>query len=487
MAYRQKIVRSGLGFLFGVFSASLEWNFYLTFFLAIIFWLILGLIKKSDRPYSNILKNIRIGAELFILSLALGFFYYHFFLNFTNLKENISLEEKVVVDGIIAKNPEEKETYQKLTFELQPPLRGKILVLTEPLVHYEYGDKVKIEGKIEESQFENQPPISFFPKIEVTAKNQGGWLKTNLYKLKNHLTGQFKRQLSPDKAALVSGITFGERSEFSQEFKNDMARSGVTHIVALSGYNIAILVLAIERSLRKIISRQKRFYFTLVLIFLFVLMVGGEASVVRAATMGSLILLAGHLGRPHDTLHIIILTAIAMVLVNPTILVFDIGFQLSFLSLLGIIRLEPVLKRFFGVEDKKKESFLAWRENSITTLAAQLAVIPVLIMNFDQFSLTGVIANALILVTVPFTMFLGFLLAVLSSISFFLGFFVAQLVSLLTSYQIAVIEIFSFIYLPLPGSQFLKTGVVFIIYYTVLLILAFRVGATPVPEKKKVG
>lgn len=492
MAIRQKVIYWGLSFLLGVFTASSGWSFYITaliFSAGIIIFKILILGGRSqkyphiptdtEQPVVSIVepsrkKSVGVFLVMGVAFLTFGFFYYHFFQNFTNRRENIPVGTKISFSGTISKDPEEKETYQKLIVDFQAPWRGKIIVLTEPLLNFDYGDEIKIEGKIEESEFKNQPPIVFFPKIEAQAKNRGGWLRARLYRLKNHLTGQFKNHLSPDKAALISGITFGERSEFSQELKNDMSRSGVTHIVALSGYNIAILALAIERSLKKIISRRKRFYLTLGIIFLFVLMVGGEASVVRAAIMGSLILLAQHIGRPHDTLHIIVLTALGMVLFNPAILVFDIGFQLSFLSLLGIVYLEPVLKKLFRMKDEKKESFLAWRENGLTTTAAQLAVIPILVLNFNQFSLTAVLANALILVTVPFTMFLGFLLATLSSVSLSLGFFVAQIASLLTSYQIAVIKIFSVIYLPIPGSQFLNSSIIIIIYYGVLSVLAFK-------------
>ncbi|TSC82353.1 MAG: competence protein ComEC [Parcubacteria group bacterium Gr01-1014_20] len=478
MATRQKVTYWGLSFLLGIFAASSGWNFYLTSLVFLIgLFTLRGFFKINigeNSKHPRILPSAGMFFVGSVVFLILGFFYFYFFFNFTNRAENIPISEKSIVIGVLTKNPEEKETYQKLTVELQAPEHGRITVLTDALIRFDYGDIVKLDGKIEKSQFKNQPPISFFPKIEVQAKNQGHWLKTQLYGLKNHLIGQFKKQLSRDKAALVAGITFGEKSEFTEKLKTDMARSGVTHIVALSGYNIAILALAIERSLKKLVSRQKRFYITLGLIFLFVIMVGGEASVVRAAIMGSLILLAGHIGRVHDTLHIIILTALVMVLVNPGVLAFDIGFQLSFLSLLGIVYLEPVLKKLLRVKDKKEESFLAWQENGVTTVAAQLAVIPILILNFNQFSLSAIFANTFILLTIPFTMFLGFLLSALSSISFLLGFFVAQLLSLLAFYQLAVIKIFSLIYLPLPGSQFLNHSIVFIIYYGFLLALVLK-------------
>ncbi|MBI3588902.1 MAG: ComEC/Rec2 family competence protein [Candidatus Liptonbacteria bacterium] len=477
MAIRQKVLFWGLIFLLGIFGASSGWSFYWVFLLAGVGALIFWRFRKEKKGALLVVGTL--------VGLGLGFFYYSFYINFTERNQNIVLDRKINFAGVVTKT-EMRDTYQKLILELTPPDRGTVMVLAKPAPNFEYGDLLRMEGEIRASQFVNQPPTVAFPKIEVEAKDQGFWLKAELYKFKNHLTAQFKKYLNADQAALVSGITFGERAEFNKDLKNDMARSGVTHIVALSGYNIAVLVLAIERSLKKLMARRKRFYLTLAIIFLFVLMVGGEASVVRAAIMGALILLAQHIGRPHDALHIIMLTALGMVLVNPTLLAYDIGFQLSFLSLLGIIFLEPALRRIFKVETKKGESFLAWRENGLTTMAAQLAVIPVLIHSFNQFSLTAVVSNALILVTVPLAMFLGFLLVTLSSISFFLGFLAAKLVSILAFYQISIIKIFSVIYIPLPGGQFLNSGIVFVVYYALLIWLVL-LKQEKVPTFKKIN
>jgi len=109
-------------------------------------------------------------------------------------------------------------------------------------------------------------------------------------------------------------------------------------------------------------------------------MAGAEASVVRAAIMGFLVLLAKEAGRMYSFRNAVTFAAAGMAVFDPTILVFDIGFQLSFVSLLGITHLEPALKRFFG----ERGSFLGWRENALTTLSAQLAVAPILIQNFGS-------------------------------------------------------------------------------------------------------
>jgi len=306
------------------------------------------------------------------------------------------------------------------------------------------------------------------PKIE----SEPSRLEQKLTAFKETQINHFRIALPLNSAALLAGETFGERGDFSQEFKEQMNRSGTTHIVALSGYNIAILVLAISTALGSFLSRRKTFIITAIVIILFVIMVGGGASIIRAAAMGFLVLLAKELGRPYDLTNAIILTACLMALINPTILIEDIGFQLSFFSLLGIVYLEPVIKKLLHV--KEGTGLLGWRENATMTLSAQAFVTPLLILHFNQFSLTAIPANILILEVVPLTMFFGFLLSALSSMFQVIGFLAAKLVNILLLYQILVIKTFSLIHVPIPSVLASRTFV-FIYYLAIfLLILWFK-------------
>jgi competence protein ComEC len=279
-----------------------------------------------------------------------------------------------------------------------------------------------------------------FPKITRIASHHGFWLKEYLLEQKNRVRDVFNTLLPQDQSALLEGITLGIQNDFSKTQKADMVQSGTTHLVALSGYNIAILVLVVRRILRRFFTRRGSLYGTTIAIILFVLMVGASASVVRAAIMGILLLLAREKGRLYDARNAIAFTALLMVLFLPNIVRFDVGFQLSFASLLGLIYLEPVLKQTLFAEFIRKESALDWRENCVTTIAAQCAVLPILLMAFGQASILGVVANTLILPFVPITMLLGFMLAGIGLISATLGFILAQGVSLLLSYELWVIH-----------------------------------------------
>lgn len=145
------------------------------------------------------------------------------------------------------------------------------------------------------------------------------------------------------------------------------------------------------------LRRRKAFCFTLILLTLFIIMVGFPSSAVRAGIMGSLFLLAQTVGRPKSGSRAIVFAATFMVAVNPFILKLDVGFQLSFLAVMGIIYLMPLFQKWL------KLRILAM------TLAAQVFTLPILIYNFGYVSLIAPITNIFVVPLLPFIMVFGFI------------------------------------------------------------------------------
>ncbi|TSD01400.1 MAG: competence protein ComEC, partial [Parcubacteria group bacterium Athens0714_26] len=281
---------------------------------------------------------------------------------------------------------------------------------------------------------------------------------------KNKLEENFKSVLPSEKAAFLSGLTLGEREDFSKEFKNKMSLSGTTHLVALSGYNISIIVVVIMAVLGGYLPAAISFYLTALVIVLFVLMTGAEASVVRAAVMGIIMLLGRHIGREYSLRNAIVVAAFLMILFNPKILVFDLGFQLSFAALLGIIYLSPVIKKIFKIS---QPGVLSWKENAATTLSAQFAVAPLLLINFGFFSLSSFFANILILPFVPLAMGLGFVMGGVGFVSYFLAKIIGLVLNIFLSYMLWIIDIFSKITVSVGLEKISPVAVVF--YYFILI------------------
>lgn len=454
---------SGLGITGIIFSALL---------LATLF-LLIGYFNFGKNPPSYRFFGIA-GLSLAIIA---GAFYSLGYSEYKKANENIVFLKKISFQAVIVDYPERSD-YQDLILSLRPPYEGKVSARLPLYPEFDYGDLVNLEGIIEKPEpggyadYLKKEGISGmvgFPKAVLSAKNQGSRIKFILYSFKKRFIRAFEKNLPMEESNLLGGLTLGERAGFSKEFKEAMKNSGTTHLVALSGYNISILVMATMAALGYFLKRRYSFIATVLIIIIFVLMTGGEASVVRAAVMGSILLLAGEAGRIYSLRNAIILTAFFMVLFNPEILRFDAGFQLSFLALLGIIYLSPALKNIFKA--KEGTGILNWRENFWTTFSAQAAVLPILILNFGSFSFFSLISNVLILGFIPLTMGLGFILGFFGLIFEKLSFIFAWPAHIFLFYETSVIKFFG----AKSGLAISSLGPVFVfIYCLILVILVFH-------------
>jgi competence protein ComEC len=182
--------------------------------------------------------------------------------------------------------------------------------------------------------------------------------------------------------------------------------TGTRHIAAVSGMNITIVSDLIFGFLLWLgLWRHQAFYFSTILIILYILMIGAPASAIRAGIMGLLLLTAQHFGRFSSASRSIVFAATLMLLQNPLILRYDIGFQLSFLATMGMIHLQEILSEKL----KKIPDVFQLRNNLSSTLAAQIFVFPILIYNFGQISLISPLTNIFILPLIPIITILGFI------------------------------------------------------------------------------
>ncbi len=460
-------------FILGVLAASLKLSFLIIAVAATlmaVLLLLFGYFGKSGRLFWLT------GLSLFII---IGAFYYVWDDSRAG-NINVVFDRKINFEGIVVKNPE-RGNQQKLTIELRSPYSGGVLVKLKNYPSFNYGDLIKFEGTVqkpEDGSYANYLAkerifgIVNYPKTEIISSGHGSKIKSSLFFLKEKTIDVFQRVLPSENAAFLAGITLGERAEFSKEFKEAMSKSGTTHLVALSGYNITILVLAVAYVLSFFASRRLAFWLTLLIITGFVVMTGAEASVVRAAIMGGIALLAKRANRLYSFRNAIVIAAFLMILDNPMVLSFDAGFQLSFMALLGIVYLQPAIQKFLKIKEGDDWSgFLAWKENLLTTLSAQLAVLPLLVLYFGNFSIVSLLSNVLILSVVPLTMALGFILGFLGFISHHLSLIFGWFINLLLFYETFIIKFFgglnifqiSSLNIPLAVAYYF-TLIAFIIY-----------------------
>lgn len=395
---------------------------------------------------------------------------------------------RLAIVGVINDLPDRRQTSQKLILEARQAIandktaavNGLALVTIKPYPAYQYGDLLQIYGRLEEpenfSDFDYKTYLAksdiysvvASPEIEVLARGRGSRIKQALFALRQKYKNSIQSLLPEPQAGFLAGLNLGENKQLSSELSDAFARSGTSHIVALSGYNISIIAAFFMTIFGWfMVRRSLRFWLAVVAIVFFTILTGASASVVRAAIMGILVLLARHEGRMYNVRNALVFAGAAMIYINPKILRFDIGFQLSFLATAGLVWLAPVFEKWFGCLPKS----FGLKEILIATLSAQLAVLPLLVVYFGQLSIISPLANLVILLFIPQTMLLGFLAGGIGMVWLAAAKIFGWLAWLFLTFEIGAIRFFAS--LPFSSIKIEWGWPIAVIYYLILIGLLY--------------
>ncbi|MFA4871494.1 MAG: ComEC/Rec2 family competence protein [Patescibacteria group bacterium] len=346
--------------------------------------------------------------------------------------------------GIIA-NIDERISNQKLTIKAEKlingqKIKGKVLITTGLYPKYHYGDRLEIDCQLKKPEnfqdFDYEKylarydiysicrfaRISLLPltKGEVGRGLNNAAIKSNraILTFKNKLLDGLSQAINEPQASILQAMILGNRGGIPRELLDKFSNSGISHIIAISGMNITIIVFLFMQVLINLgVIRQKAFWLASAGILIFVLMIGDQASALRAAIMGIVVLYAQKIGRLNNSLNAVIFAASLMLLINPKLLLSDVGFQLSFMAILGLLYLPPIFEKYFAkISDRGQIKTMA-----ITTISAQIMTLPLIIFYFHKLSLVSVFTNALILPLVPFLTIWGLTNAAASLFSLWLG------------------------------------------------------------------
>jgi len=347
---------------------------------------------------------------------------------------------------------------------------GKIAVKTLLYPQYKYGDELEIKcsllepEKFIDSNF-NYPKylakqgiwsICANPIINDAGGDKGNFFMKKMLWLKSETQSQMSKLWPEPDSSLMAGVLYGSRSGMPQDLIDNFTRTGVSHIVAVSGYNVSIIVMVLNVFLIYVgLSRKQSFWFLISLIFSFVFFTGATASVVRAGVMAGVVLFAQYVGRMSSAGRVLLYAAVIMLLFNPYVLIWDAGFQLSFLSTLGLVYLSPILEKIdLPLAQALKSGVMApplflrigWGEVIwqvlITTISAIIATLPMILFQFGRLSLVASLVNILILWIIPWLMLFGFISLIFSFIFYPLGQVVAWVAGLGLKYVIIIVDWF---------------------------------------------
>lgn len=360
--------------------------------------------------------------KLLLLSIAL--FVGVYLLRLDAVRPTFQEGDRVKITGRLSEEPLLVDGRQRLVL-------GQVRVYIDRFPEYHYGEKMVAEGVVDEGRgglYLKNAKVSS-PFAEASGDKQV------LPKLRERVLELYGQFLPEPHSALLSGIVLGTKSSLDPGFFESLRQTGTLHVVVASGTNIALFAGSLLAVMARIIGRRTAIVPTLFATWIYVFLVGWQPPIVRAGIMGSIAFAAQAWGREFDAWRALFISAAVLLLLQPLWL-FDAGFQLSFAATAGILAFSSsISKRLLLVP--------VFRENLATTLAAQIAVSPILWFSFGQFSLISPLVNALILWTVPLIMAGGGAVAFLGVLWKPLGQVAAWFVWLLLEYFIQIVRLFS--------------------------------------------
>jgi competence protein ComEC len=349
----------------------------------------------------------------------------------------------ITLVGTISAEPENKETSTAVTVDVvsvegQDITQGqvlRVLVRTLPFQGIHYGDTLEVAGVLERVQnftsedgggrefnyvgylgkdsiYYSISRATIAPALNMKATTILSRVRGYLFNIKGKYLQAISRHVPEPESALAGGITVGAKESLGEELLEAFRKTGVIHIVVLSGFNVTIIAIFLTYifafagpTVGRILSA--------IGIVLFAILTGGGATVIRASAMGLLALLALTVRRKYAVLRALFIVGFLMALYNPKIILSDISFQLSFIATLGMILGLPIVQHHLTMITTRG----GVREIVSATIATQIAVSPLILYYMGMVSVVALPANVLVLPLISVSMLAAFLTGVLGILS----------------------------------------------------------------------
>jgi competence protein ComEC len=288
--------------------------------------------------------------------------------------------------------------------------------------------------------------VRSYGAAKVLARDQGNLFFAMLYAFRDRALAAIEAILPEPAASLLAGILLGVDSGIPRDVRDAFSATNTAHIVAISGFNIAIIAGLLATLARRVVGEHRATLTVILGLIAYTLLVGASASVVRAAIMGSLGVIALHYRRQNDALNALSASALLMLAWNPFTL-YDLGFQLSFLATLGLILyvtpLTAAFEKFFArftSSERAKQIIGFLGDSFIVTLAAQITTMPLIVFAFQRLSLVGLLTNLIVLPAQPAVMLWGGIATILALIAPPIGQVIAWIAWAFLEFTIVVVQ-----------------------------------------------
>lgn len=267
-------------------------------------------------------------------------------------------------------------------------LAGDILLFSCRLQDIAPSDEVRFDRFAERRAITH---ACFYPPL--VRSGHADSIRSRVFAVKEYARTVLIRSFHEPVSSLLLAVTIGNTRELPDDLRQSFSLSGLVHVLSVSGFHMTLIMVTLEQIGTALgAGRRTRLATVMLFIFGYLVLLGFPPAAVRAALLGSSVAFARVLGRRASGLHVLLITAACMAIRNPLIVVWDVGFQLSFLSMLGIV----LFSRQLATALTSVPNFFGMRQSVAMGIAAYICIAPVLIYHYGILSLAGIVATAVV-------------------------------------------------------------------------------------------
>lgn len=358
-------------------------------------------------------------------------------------------------DGVY--DSKKRIAFQAQAIEVLSPIKTKVSIPVKINTFISSGvfkgDKVRVSGKLY-SGYSNWSASIGYADVEVVGKSY-----SLIDKFRNNFTSKLRNSLPEPAASFAAGLLIGQKTGLSDSLQEILRKAGLTHIIAVSGYNLTVII----RAVRRLFIKFSRFQIVMLsgfIILFFVGVTGMSPSILRALIVSFLMLGSWYYGRKPRPIVLMCITIAISSLIEPSNVLNSIGWYLSFTAFFGVIMLSPI----FISKIKRKT---LWKSMLIESFCAGLMTLPIIAYSFSKVSLMGVLVNSFVVPLVPLAM-LGSLLAGITS---WINPIIGSIIGYPTKFLLNFILDFSKEVSTLPGTNLsIKLSLVNVLLFYLIVI-----------------
>ena len=363
---------------------------------------------------------------------------------YEKIQNELANKEQLKITGIIISNKEEKQYNNK--YKIKATIKNKKIrfyITTDKKIQLEYGDKISLSGEYQKPETQrNYKGFNYSnylkqlkiygsikcTKIEIIEKNQANKIMSETNKISNKIIKNAKEILDEETSSILLGLVLGYKTDIEETIQENFKNASMAHILAVSGMHITYVILGASIILKNILGKRKTYIFCIFILIFYMFITNFSPSVTRAGIMGILMLLSKIIYTKND-IYTTIAISLFLILINNPFLIQNVGLQLSYGGVIGIISFNKTLIKYlnnikiknkiykYKIKPKIQKYLNKFKEIIAISISAQLFISPIILENMNTFNPYFIITNLILNIVIGPIIIIGFLFIIITLIN----------------------------------------------------------------------